>query len=30
VARPLEEALLLRAGVAYESATPWHLHHPPV
>jgi amidase len=30
VGRHLEEALLLRAGFSYESATPWHLHHPAV
>jgi amidase len=29
VARPFEEELLLRAGQAYESATEWHLRHPP-
>jgi Asp-tRNA(Asn)/Glu-tRNA(Gln) amidotransferase A subunit family amidase len=30
VARPLEEALLVRAGAVYERATAWHEHHPPV
>jgi amidase len=28
VARPLHEALLLRAGWSYERATPWHARHP--
>lgn len=30
VARPLEEALLCRAGAAFESATEWHTRHPEV
>ena len=30
VARPWGEAILCRAGHAYESATEWHLRHPPV
>jgi amidase len=29
-ARPLQEALLLRAGWSYEQATPWHEQHPAV
>ncbi len=29
VARHLDEALLCRAGHAYEQATPWHERHPP-
>ncbi len=29
VGRPYEEALLLRAGAAYEAATEWHRRHPP-
>ncbi len=28
VARPMEEELLVRAGVAYQSATDWHRQHP--
>ncbi len=28
VAADLGEALLLRAGAAYQSVTPWHHHHP--
>lgn len=30
VGRHAEEALLCRAGHAYESATPWHERHPEV
>ena len=30
VGKPLGEAQLLQAGYAYESATEWHLKHPPV
>jgi amidase len=30
VARPMEEELLVRAGVAYQSATDWHRQHPSV
>ena len=30
VARHLEEALLCRAGHAYERATDWHTAHPPI
>jgi amidase len=30
VARPMEEALLVRAGVAFQSVTDWHRQHPPV
>jgi aspartyl-tRNA(Asn)/glutamyl-tRNA(Gln) amidotransferase subunit A len=29
-ARPFEEALLVRAGDAYQRATDWHLHEPPL
>jgi amidase len=28
VGRHLDEALILRAGHAYQRATDWHLHHP--
>jgi aspartyl-tRNA(Asn)/glutamyl-tRNA(Gln) amidotransferase subunit A len=28
--RPFEEATVLRAGHAYEQATPWHTRHPSV
>ena len=28
VSRPLEEDLLVRAGVAFQSATDWHHQHP--
>ena len=28
--RPFNEATVLRAGHAYEQATEWHTHHPPV
>jgi amidase len=28
VSRPMEEELLVRAGVAYQSATDWHRQHP--
>ena len=27
-ARPFEEALLLRAGHAFQQATTWHVRHP--
>ena len=30
VARPFDEATLLRAAYAYEQATPWHTRHPTV
>lgn len=30
VARPLDEALLVRAGHAYQEATDWHRRHPPL
>jgi Asp-tRNA(Asn)/Glu-tRNA(Gln) amidotransferase A subunit family amidase len=30
VGRHLDEALLLRAGHAYQQATDWHRKHPPV
>ena len=28
--RPFEEGMVLRVGHAYEQATPWHAHRPPV
>jgi aspartyl-tRNA(Asn)/glutamyl-tRNA(Gln) amidotransferase subunit A len=28
--RPFDEATVLRAGHAYQSATDWHLRHPPI
>ncbi|WP_232806936.1 amidase [Geodermatophilus chilensis] len=28
--RPFDEATVLRAGAAYEAATTWHLHSPPL
>jgi amidase len=30
VGRHLDEALLVRAGHAYQQATDWHCKHPPV
>lgn len=30
VGRHFDEALLVRAGHAYQSATDWHRRHPPV
>jgi aspartyl-tRNA(Asn)/glutamyl-tRNA(Gln) amidotransferase subunit A len=28
--RPFEDALVLKAGDAYQGATDWHLHAPPL
>jgi Asp-tRNA(Asn)/Glu-tRNA(Gln) amidotransferase A subunit family amidase len=30
VGRPFDEASLFRLGIAYQSVTPWHNHHPPL
>ncbi|MGH8111201.1 MAG: amidase [Rhodanobacteraceae bacterium] len=30
IGRPLDEATVLRAGVAYERATDWHCRYPPI
>lgn len=30
IGKPFDEATILRAGYAYEQATPWHTHTPPL